>query len=67
MQQHGSKLRLAHLSQLEMTAVQLERADKALGEEIEAVNRKRKAEQERVGPELQRLRGGVGAPNQEEH
>ena len=55
MQQHGSKLWLAHLSQLEMTAVHLERADRALGEEIEAVNRKRKAEQERVGPELQRL------------
>lgn len=55
LQQHGSKLWAAHLNQLEATAARLEREEQAVTEQIEALNRKRKAEQLKVGPVLAQM------------
>ena len=52
LQQHGAKLWVAQCNNLEASAVQLEKADAALAEQIETLNRKRKAEQLAVAPKL---------------
>jgi pre-mRNA-splicing factor SPF27 len=55
LQQHGSKLWAAHLNQLEATAARLEREEQAVSEQIEGINRKRKAEQLKAGPVLAQM------------
>ena len=52
LQQHGAKQWVAHLNQLEAASKALEREEQALTAQIEAVNRKRKADQLAVGPAL---------------
>jgi len=55
LQQHGANLWRAHLHALDASSAHLKRADGALGEQLEAINRKRKSEQLAAGPRLQAL------------
>ena len=55
LQQHGAKLWVAQCNQLEASASQLGKAEAALAERIEQLNRKRKAEQLAAAPRLQEM------------
>ena len=55
LQKHGANLWRLNLQGLEAASARLEREQSAVGAEIEALNRKRKAEQTEVGPKLARL------------
>jgi len=55
LQQYGAPLWRAHLNVLEAASSQLTRAEAELTEEIELVNRKRKAAQLAVGPRLMQM------------
>ena len=63
LQQHGANLWRAHLNVLDASSAHLKRADGALSEQLEVINRKRKSEQLAAGPRLQALErdwvGGV--------
>ena len=53
LQQHGAKLWVAQCNALEASAGHLDREEKSIVERIEALNRKRKADQTAVAPTLQ--------------
>lgn len=55
LQQHGAKLWLASLNQTDAASKALAREDAALAASIEAINRKRKADQLGAAPHLARL------------
>lgn len=52
LQKHGANLWRLNLQGLEAASARLEREQSAVGAEIEALNRKRKADQTEVGPKL---------------
>lgn len=52
LQQHGAKLWVAHCNHLEASATQLDGAEQAVAQQIEELNRKRKAEQLSVAPTM---------------
>jgi NAD-dependent oxidoreductase involved in siderophore biosynthesis len=55
LQQHGAPLWRAHLNTLDQSSSRLDAHARALAESVEAVNRKRKADQLAVGPKLLQL------------
>lgn len=62
LQQHGAHLWRAHLNALDTASGHMQRTEQELAEQIELVNRKRKADQTAAGPRLQALEADwVGA------
>ena len=55
LQQHGANLWRAHLNSLDAASVTLQHAQQELASRVEAVNRKRKAQQLQAAPRLQAL------------